>query len=70
MDQYLRHIYRLFMYRSPDRAKRYTYYEVRLKGSSDFFLATVGPNIGKDGEVEEEAGHPHQDEGPTAPVLT
>ena len=42
----------------------------RPKGSSDVSLATVGPNVGKDGEVEEEAGHPHQDEGPTAPVLT
>ena len=42
----------------------------RPKGSSDVSPATVGPNVGEDGEVEEETGHPHQDEGPTAPVLT
>ena len=45
-------------------------YGIRPVGSSDVSLATVGPYEGKDGEVEEEAGHPCQDKGPAAPVLT
>ena len=43
--------------------------EIRNKGSSDVPLLTVVPHKGKDCKIEEETGHPHQDEGPTAPVL-